>query len=296
MFQQVNPASMPGIGSSTYTRGRAIWLGLAGVQYRPGGGLIASNLTRDPDNSETTGNETEPGVPAVVPNATTSYTGVLRAGLLMGKIGGQGGTVQDSIGVLGQYRNSILGVATATIASGASSVTVTAQCATEAARIRTLVGGNITLKLIGIDSTGALVSIAFTAITAASGTTITGTVGTISNSPMKVGAFITPADGSQYPVTFTDDQFGLNVVDGLGNSVTSNSIATGGTALYSVPFPRIPIQGGTVNVANLINYPTGTANNASVLQAWIKASLNSAGGTTTGSTNYGGRFNFSDDY
>ena len=60
---------------------------------------------------------------------------------------------------------------------------------------------------------------------------------------------------------------------------------------------------------NLVNYPVNNAGTGGVygtgnytaaqlatLTQWIKASLNSGGGTTTGSTNYGGKFNFTDDY
>jgi hypothetical protein len=45
-------------------------------------------------------------------------------------------------------------------------------------------------------------------------------------------------------------------------------------------FPRIPIAGGVVNVANIPNYPTSPS-----LITWLKAQLNTLGD-----------FRFSDDY
>jgi hypothetical protein len=313
MFQQSYAQSMPGIGPSTYSRGRAIWLGLAGVQYLPAGGIIASRISRDPDNFDSVtnqlgGNETEVGTAIVTPpNATTSYVGILEAGLLMGRIGNQGGSVTNSLGVLGQYRPSIIGVTTAAVTAGATtSLTVTAQCATEVARLITVVGGNVSLNIVAIDTANSnrLVYTNIT-VTAASGTTLTTSSFTPANTgAYAAGAFITPVDGSQYPVTFVDEQFGLNMLDGQLGSLTGN-IYTGGATLYQAPFPRIPIAGGTVNVANVVNYPTTTNTGYATLRAWIKASLNSAGGigggstattVTTTSTNYGGRFMFSDDY
>ena len=363
MFQQVNPASMPGIGTSTYARGRSIWAGLAGVRYLPIGGIIAAQLARDPDNIEAYGNETEPvqqaptasfvigvtitnaglgygstpptvtfgaptsgttatgvvvltgagavagvtitnpgsgytaapaitfgsgaaaataiiGNPNVVqpPNCTTSYTGILRAGLLMGKI-------YAGNPYAGLYRPSIIGVTTATTAGGATSFTTTPQGAVEINRLYAL-NSSVALNLVGEDAasptTVQITSVAtITAVNTSTGV-VTCTVGTVNNGPLKAGAFIVPNDGSQTPITFVDEQFGLNMVDALGNSLSMN-VATGVAAAYGAPFPRIPVGGGVINVSNIVNYPGSTK-----LQSWIKSCLQSAGAVGSASTGTSG--------
>lgn len=293
MFQQVNPASMPGIGSSTYARGRAIWLGLAGVQYLPVGGIINSSLSRDPDNTETGGNETEPnqgsGTGSNIPqppNATQSYPGVLRAGLLMGKI---------TTG--GLYRPSIIGVIPGAISAAAhTTLTLTAQAAVEVQRLLTLAGANVTLTVTGwntVVSSGSVTSESVTAVSVAGAVLTISSWTPASSGAYAAGAFLGAADGSQVPITFVDEQFGLNVVDGAGNSVQMNPVVTGGAAVYGVPFPRLPIAGGVVNVANIVNYPGTTNTGYSNLQTWIKSNLNTAG---VSGTSGGGKFQFSDTY
>jgi hypothetical protein len=217
--------------------------------------------------------------------------------------------------VSGFYRPSIIGVLQAAAVSNASSITVTAATATELLRLYAL--GITTANLIGYDSGNSTFrSAAITSITGGYGgsgnaTTITCTVATIGSMSMLPGTFIVPNDGSQYPVTFVDEQFGLNVIDNYGNTVAAGN-SSGNNALYAAPFPRVPLAGGIVNVLNIVNYPStalnslyGTANYTTAqlltLSAWIKSNLNSGGGVTTvasatGNVNYGGKFNFTDDY
>ena len=320
-YQGIAPG-MPGLGNTTYARGRMIWAGLAGIQYLPVGGIIASALSRDPDNWEGStnyGNETEPETPPTtaalsnipqLPGAVNGaaptgtlpgYAGVLRAGLLMGRIGGQGTTptVATSLSITaykGMYRPSILGVTTATQATGQTSASVSASCYYEVARQYAL--GVTTFTMIGCQSgtLGTLVTgtMVLTTAPTLSGTTGTLTFSTMTNSPaqtMAIGAFVCPADDSQYPVTFVDEQFGLNMVDALGNTVDAGNSSSNSLAI--APFPRVPLAGGIVNVLNIVNYPTSTL----LAQIrWLKACLNSGGSTTTTATNYGGKFNFTDDY
>ena len=299
MYQQFNPASMPGIGNSTYARGRAIWLGLNGVRYLPIGAIIASNLSRDPDNTDTItnglgGNETEVGTSVVAPpnSAGISYVGVLRAGLLMGKIT----TVTNSLGVLGQYRNSIIAVVPGTVANGATTITLSANAATEMARLIGL--GQTSYNLTGWDNngSGAVTQTAFTAVSV-SGTTLSiSAISTPSSHTISAGAFIGSADGSQNPITFVDEQFGLNVVDAAtGLGIQMNNY-TGGATLYGAPFPRVPIAGGVVNVANIVNYPSAGNTGQSNLQTWIKSQLLSGGQAGLTTPTYGGDFDFSDAY
>ena len=80
----------------------------------------------------------------------------------------------------------------------------------------------------------------------------------------------------------------------MGNAVSGNNSSSNSFAI--APFPRVPIAGGMVNVLNLVNYPSTTNAGYAVLRAWIKSNLNSGGGNQYGITNYGGKFNFTDDY
>jgi hypothetical protein len=333
-FYQGYAPGMPGIGSTVYSRGRQIWLGLAGVQYLPIGGAIWSQASRDPDNFESAGNETEPETPPTSSTATDNifqppnavgtvaptssvpgYSGVLRAGLLMGRVTNQGGTATFT-GSGGFYRPSVLGILKTAVTGATTSVSVTPQCAFEVAREITANGGNVNLTIIGYDSQNSVMIYQSITATAATQTATTGTLTTSSFTPgssanILPGAFICPRDGSQFPVTFIDEQFGLNVVDNFGNSLTSNTYTANTNLVYAAPFPRLPIAGGAVNVLNIVNYPSAALNNAiygtanytatqlALFQAWVKAQLNSAGQVTTSTTspvNYGGRYTFSDDF
>jgi len=320
-FYQGYAPGMPGIGPTSYSRGRQIWAGLAGIQYLPVGGVIASALSRDPDNYEYAknyGNETEPetpptsadlsNIPALpgglgqtaptVAAGASPYAGILRAGLLMGRITTTPTVVLDgttSAAYKGCFRPSILGVTTATMANSATSVTVSAQCYLEVARLYAM--GITTFKVIGCQSgtLGTLVSgdIVLSTPFLTPGT-LTLTFSASTNSPTQTiaaGAFVCPADGSQYPVSFVDEQFGLNILDNFGAGLTTGGPS--GAAISVAPFPRVPLAGGMVNVLNIVNYPASTM----LAQiAWLKGNLNSGGGIGLVATNYGGKFNFTDDY
>ena len=252
MFQQTNPNEMPGIGSSLINLNRSVWLGRAGVQYLPGGGQIDGALARDLSN---TAAKWEAGGVALPPNAQSTFFDTLQAGLLMGKI---------TTG--GKYRNSIIGaIGTATSAATVTSITVPAAVATEVARLISQAAGNVNLKLIGPPTTTGTVATTAIVATAASGTTLT--VSSVTVPVCTADSFLTPADGSQTPITFVDELDGIRVSNASGTGIT-------------LQFPRIPIAGGVVNVANIPNYPTSPS-----LITWLKAQLNTLGD-----------FRFSDDY
>ncbi len=298
-YNQGYAPGMPGIGPSLTARGRMIWFGMAGIQYLPAGGVINSSLSRDPDNylSATAGygeNETEPVGPVVtpgvsnvplVPGTLTNYVNVLRAGLLMGKI---------TTG--GLYRPSIIGLTTAAVSAAPhTTITVTAQCATEIARLIAVAGTSISLTIVGYNTVGTAIAVEAITAVSATGTTLTISSFTPTGSgAYAAGAFICPADGSQYPVTFVDDQFGINVTDVYGNSLPMAGAS--GNAAFGAPFPRVAIAGGTVNVLNIVNYPTTVNTGYATLRSWIKGNLNSAGGTGASASNYGGRYSFTDDF
>ena len=230
------------------------------MQYFPGGGRIDGNYARD--TSQATAQwEVGTNAAALPTNMVAADTSILQAGLLMGKI---------TTG--GKYRNSIIGaIGTAITAGTATSITVPAALAKEVARLITLAAGNVSLSLIGPPTATGTVAVTAVTCTAASGTTLT--ISSVSLPACTADSFICPADGSQYPITFIDELDGIRVADATGS--------------LQCQFPRIPVAGGVVNVASIINYPTSSS-----LKTWIKSMLNSAGAVGTGA---GGRFSFSDD-
>jgi hypothetical protein len=74
------------------------------------------------------------------------------------------------------------------------------------------------------------------------------------------GSFIGAGDGSQFPLTFIPDGYGIKVTD--TDDVTN----------LNVPFPNMPIA-GVVTASQLVNWPTDLG-----LQAWIEAQISSATG------------------
>jgi hypothetical protein len=148
-------------------------------------------------------------------------TGHLRAGLLVGKIT-----------ATGLYRPSIIGIIGTLISSGTkTSVTVPAVVATEVARLITLAGGNVNLKLTGPPSAaGTNATTAITA-TAASGTTIT--VSSVSIPDMVATSILTPADGSETVTNVIGKSDGIDVVDEVGNSINQGFLLLRGADLVA---------------------------------------------------------------
>jgi hypothetical protein len=256
MYSQVNPNEMPGVGSSTLSLNRAVWLGRAGVQYLPGGGSIDGNNARDPSNTLGLW-EAGQSLPQGAGRTTAgAMPGTLQAGLLMAKA--------DT----GLYAASVLGLTTAGFNASGLSLTVAAATAAEIAR---RIGATGTINLIGppTANTGnsaqvAIQALAYSAIDTTSGVL---TISTGNAAAAVAGSIVAANDGSQVPTTFIDELDGIRVTDANGNGIT-------------VQFPRIPIAGGVVNTASLVNYPADTG-----LQAWLKAQLNTSGS-----------FRFSDNY
>jgi hypothetical protein len=302
MFQQVNPNEMPGVGGSVLNINRAIWLGRAGVQYLPGGARIDGANARDPSNTgaqwETSGAVLPPfGV--TTPNGSTiTYASTLQAGLLMGVIGalnaGQTTTGVSSASVK-MFGASIFGlVGGDNLAANATSIKVPAAVGAEISR-RVGTTGNI--KIIGPPTAGGTMATQTVTLSNIVATTSVYTTLTLSNSAQLLyavvaGSLICPADGSDAISTFIDELDGIRVTDiYLGNLM--------------VQFPRVPIAGGIVNTANLINYTSGagiTGTAAATItvdtsvRKWIKAQLNSAGTAAITAVGPSGAFRFSDDF
>jgi hypothetical protein len=210
---------LPGMRAARTASHRTI---LRGGMYAflSGGKTIAGGASRDPGN--------------------TSDVDVLRAGLLMGKIS----SVVNSLGTVGFFAPSILGVTTNAEAIGATSIEASAAVITELVR---RCGTTGTFKLTGPPSAAGVVATETVTYSAASGTTITATA--IVNAYV-AGSFIQPTDGSETPLSFIPDGFSLKVTDLDGTST-------------DIEWPNLPI-GGELDASQLINWPSDTS-----LQRWI---------------------------
>lgn len=195
--------------------------------FLAGGKTIAGGCSRD------TGN--------------TSYVDRLRAGLLMGLIS----SVVNSLGTVGHYAPSILGVTTNAEAVGSTSIEAAAAVITELVR---RCGASGTFTLVGPPSAAGVVASETVTYSAASGTTITVTA--IVNAYI-AGSYIMPTDGSQTPLTFIPDGYELKTTDLDGASV-------------NVDFPQVPVS-GVVDASQLINWPSDAS-----LRSWVINRLNDA--------------------
>ena len=223
----------PGIAAARKATHRALFLQRSET-FLAQGRLIAGDASRDPGN--------------------TPDIGVLRAGLLMGKIS----SVVNSLGTVGYYAPSVIDTLNSAITAGATSLTLaTAAGATELVR---RAGATGTFTLTGPPSANGVVqseTVTYSAVNTTSGVvTVTATV-----NAYVAGAFVGPTDGSQTPISFIPDwEYGLQVIDQDGNSVAA------------VDYPKVPIS-GIIKSSQLLPWPTDTS-----LQAWIKARLNDSGG------------------
>lgn len=171
--------------------------------------------------------------------------GVLRAGLLLGRVT-----------ATGKYANVVIGTFLNAKAANATQFELTSAAATELVR---RIGSSGTVRLIGPPTSGGTVAehnVNYSAVNIATG------VVTCSALPAAfiAGAFVCDTDGSAFPRTFVPDGYGINVLnpDGVGIDVPDAEVAVG----------------GLVESAKLIPWPTDTS-----LQTWIVTRLNdSAGG------------------
>lgn len=154
----------------------------------------------------------------------------------------QGGTLLGKITTGGLYRPTIVGVLGGAVSSGAgqTSVTITAASAVEIARLISVAGGNVSLKIVGPPSNGGTVAATAVTATAATGTTLT--VSSVTLPAITNGSYITLADGSETPLGFLNAMFAQRVTDYSGTSVNtpvakfciSGDIEVGGVDAFSV--------------------------------------------------------------
>ncbi len=237
MLQQV--LGLPGMRAAKTVVSRMVTYGGYIPSVLPVGRILSGECTRDPSN--------------------TPDVGRIRAGVLLGKIS----TVVNSLGTVGHYAPSILGVTTNSEAVGSTSIQVSAAVATELAR---RCGSSGTFTLTGPAVAGGPIISEVVTYSGISGVNITVTA--IANNFI-AGSFVQPTDGSEDPLTFTPNGTPIPVTDQDGVST-------------SFEFGELPIDCIVDGSMLLPAWPSDAS-----LQAWLISRLCRPGG---------GRFTFKELY
>lgn len=219
---------LPGMRAATSADHRIVTKG-GQIPSLPGGRIIAGACIRDPGNTPVTR---------------------VRAGMLLGKIS----SVVNSLGTVGYFGASILGVTTGSEVVGSTSIQASAAVVTELVR---RCGASGTFKLIGPGSAGGSVISETVTYSGASSTNITVTA--IANNFI-AGSFICPTDGSEEPITFLPNGWPFEATDDNGDNVNQE-------------FGALPI-GAIIDSSELLPVWPSDAS----LQEWIVSRLNQAGG------------------
>lgn len=215
---------LPGVRSVKAATHRTVFK-QASEMFLAGGRVIDGTLSRDPGN---TGDLT-----------------TLRPGLLMGRVT-----------TTGRYAPSILGVTLNAESSGSTSIEVSVATATELVR---RIGASGTFKLVGPPTSGGTVATATVTYSAVNLTTGAITVTALS-SAFIAGSFVCPTDGSETPLTFIPDGYGITVAEMDGTIINEQ-------------FAELPI-GGSVESSKLLPvFPSDTS-----LRNWLVSNLNAAAG------------------
>lgn len=230
---------MPGMRTAVEAAHRLVTRGGWNPDILPMGRIIAGACSRDPGND--------------------TYVSRLRAGILMGKIS----SVVNSLGTVGYYAPSILGVTTNAEAVGSTSIQAAAAVVTELVR---RCGATGTFKLTGPGEAGG--AVITETVTYSAGSTTNITVTAIVNNFI-AGSFIQPTDGSDDPLTFIPNGWPIPVADPEGASV-------------DVEFGVIPIDCVIDSAQLLPAWPSDAS-----LKHWIVSRLSRQGG---------GRFTFNHLY
>lgn len=180
-------------------------------------------------------------------SGNTGDLGVLRAGLLMGKV-----TTDDD------WAPTILGVSTGAYTSGGTSITVSAAQATEIVR---RVGSTGNLRYVGPPTAAGTVAvsgaIAYSAVNTTTGVITTADIG----ADKIAGTFVCANDGTHLPRSFIPDGWGIKVTDSSEASVAA------------VPWYLVPTAGNVVS-SQILYWPSDTS-----LQSWIVDTLSTIGRT-----------------
>lgn len=221
---------MPGVSTEVSANHRVICRG--GVEEWYPGGRIISSISRDPGN--------------------TSDINVLRPGLLMGRITSGG-----------KYAPSILGVGGTAYASG---TTLNVAVATVVEIVRRI-GSTGTFKIAGPPSAAGVVkqeTVTYSAVNQSTGDV---TVTALTQAYV-AASLILPTDGSEFPLTFIPEGYGVNVFDAFGTAVDQS-------------WGAVPIK-AVVYSTQIINYPADAST-----RLWLKGMLSLPGE---------GKFTFDDNY
>ena len=177
----------------------------------------------------------------------SSPVGLLRAGVLLGKIT-----------ATGLYRPFIQGVTSADAASSATTVTVSALNAAELNRLKVAGGGgNLVGKLVGPPTAGGTNATQTLTITAVNTSTGALTVSALSAAAI-TGSIVTAGDGSAVPVNIVSHSYGTEVVDIYGNAIN---------AAFNL------LRGADLLTSMIVGYSDMDAS----VKAYVKASLKAVG-------------------
>ena len=168
------------------------------------------------------------------------------------------GTVMGRVTATGKYANSIIGSLTAAYAHGGGSNTSLTTDVNTAAEIVRRLGTSGSLKLTGPPTAGGTVATQVVTYSAVNTTTGVITI-TATGADAVSGSYLQPTDGSENPVTLICDAWGTKVADQLN------------TTRVDVFDAQLLAAGGTINVANIVSYPTDTS-----MKAWLKSSIKAA--------------------
>jgi hypothetical protein len=217
---------LPGIRAIKRARHKVIFKGGYVPDILPQGKIIDGTASRDPSNTDT--------------------ILVLGPGLLMGKITSSG-----------KYAPSIIGVTLNAEVAGSTAIEVSSAVATEIVR---RIGSTGSFKLTGPPvANGVTVTETVTYSSINTGTGVI-TCTALANA-FVAGSFVQPTDGSEVPVTFIPDGFGVPLAE------------LDGTVVANVQFPEMPIA-GLVDSSELTNWPSDTS-----LQNWLVTRLRDANGS-----------------
>lgn len=224
----MNGQELPGVGTTRTATPRKVLITDQGKIILPRGRIIDGSESRDPLN--------------------TGDVDVLRAGMIMGRIGSTG-----------LYAPSIVGLSTADYTDNETTITCSEATATEVLRrVGADFSSNDVLIVGAPTATGvvATFSVTLTAITlnGAASTIETGDL----NADIESGALICIDDGSYIPNLILGSEYGVKVTD-----IDNNSI--------DAPM-REAIVGGFIDTNVLVNYPA-VAN--TTLRQWLRTQLKS---------------------
>lgn len=165
----------------------------------------------------------------------------LRGGLLIGKATSGG-----------KYANSVLGVLQAAVSATGTSVTLTPAQAVELVR---RIGPTGTLRLVGPPTAGGTVATWTELYTAVNTSTGVVTVSAL-DADLVAGSFVAANDGTHTPMSFLSDGWELIVPEDGSD----------------LPLAHLPVRGLAIE-DQLLPWPADAS-----LRAWVRASLNAAGG------------------